>query len=115
MKSALEQLINLWDGPEEDDYGRLRPTPDVFVKSIFFLLNVTPSCCASTDSEGGVRFEWILPTASVHLVIPKDLVAYIYHEIDNDYATEDATPERLNLLLHRLFSQGEDTCSDSTT
>jgi hypothetical protein len=60
--------------------------------------------CASTDSEGGVRIEWICPTASVHLIVPAkgDSVAYIYHEVGDDYATEDATPGRLAYWLRHI-------------
>ena len=63
-----------------------------------------PAGCGSTDSEGGVRIEWVCPTASVHLVVPatSDRKAYIYHEVGDDYATEDATPERLAYWLRQI-------------
>lgn len=114
LSPIVRQLIDLWKEPEEDDYGRLRPTPDAFDRSVRLLVDAAieaypqqrqiPSGCVSTDSEGGVRIEWIRPTASVHLVVPvaRDRVAYVYHQVGNDYATEDVTPERLAYWLHRI-------------
>jgi len=110
----VRQLIDLWKESEEDDYGHLRPTRHAFDQSVHLLVDAAieanPQCripagCVSTDSEGGVRIEWIRPTASVHLVVPaaRDPVAYVYHQVDNDYATEDATPERLAHWLHRVI------------
>ena len=110
----VAKLVNLWKGPEKDDYGRLRPTQHAFDRSACLLIAAAievkhqqrqiPAGCVSTDSEGGVRIEWIRPTVSVHLVVPagRDRVAYVYHEVDNDYATEDATPERLAYWLRRI-------------
>lgn len=109
-KHVVRQLVDLWKEPEEDDYGRLRPTQHAFDQSVHLLVDaaieanpdrVIPAGCVSTDSEGGVRIEWVRPTASVHLVVPAvaECVAYIYHEVGNDYATEDATPERLAYWL----------------
>jgi hypothetical protein len=109
----IQQLIDLWKEPEKDDYGRLRPTRDAFGRSMHLLVDVVieahpqrliPAGCVSTDSEGSVRIEWVCPTASVHLVVPAkgDRVAFIYHEIGDDYATEDATPERLAYWLRQI-------------
>ena len=102
----LQQLIDLWKGPREDDYGRLRPTQHAFDKSRCLLIEshlqyCIPTGCVSTDSAGGVRIEWIRPTVSVHLVIPatRDHVPYIYHQVGYVYATEDMTPERLAYWL----------------
>ena len=113
LSPIVRQLVELWEEPEEDDYGRLRPTREAFDESVRLLVDAAieahpqyriPAGCVSTDSEGGVRIEWIRPTASVHLVVPaaKDDVAYVYHEVDNDYATEDVTPERLAYWLQRI-------------
>ena len=110
----MRQLVDLWNEPEEeDDYGRLKPTQDAFDMSVQLLVDAAieahpqhqiPSGCVSTDSEGGVRIEWIRPTASVHLVVPakENHMPYVYHEVGNDYATEDATPERLAYWLCRI-------------
>lgn len=114
LSPIVRQLIDLWKEPEEDDYGRLKPTQDAFDGSVRLLVDAAieaysqqrqiPSGCVSTDSEGGVRIEWVRPTASVHLVVPasRESVAYVYHEVGNDYATEDVTPERLAYWLHRI-------------
>ena len=113
LSPIVRQLIDLWKEPEEDDDGRLRPTRYAFDRSVCLLVDAAieahpqcriPSGCVSTDSEGGVRIEWVRPTASVHLVVPaaRDREAYVYHQVGNDYATEDVTPERLAYWLHRI-------------
>ena len=113
LLQIIGQLFELWKEPEEDEYGCLSPTRHAFKQSVHLLVDAAieaypqcriPSGCVSTDSEGGVRIEWIRPTASVHLVIPaaSDRVAYVYHQVGNDYATEDATPECLAYWLHRI-------------
>lgn len=111
LSPIVSQLVELWNEPEEDEYGRLRPTQGAFDRSVCLLVDAAieahrqerriPSGCVSTDSEGGVRIEWVHPTASVHLAVPasRDKEAYIYHEIDDEYATEDVTPERLAYWL----------------
>ncbi len=98
----IEQLVNLLNGPEKDDYGRLRPTQDNFIETLRLLTGTIPVGCVSTDSNGGVRIEWIGVVGNVHLVVSGD-VAYIYHEICCEYSTEDATPERLAYWLLRLI------------
>ena len=117
LSPIVRQLVDLWKEPEKDDYGRLRPTQHAFDRSVELLVDAAieaaieayPQCripagCVSTDSEGGVRIEWIRPTASVHLIVPAsgERVAYVYHEADNDYATEAVTPERLAYWLRRI-------------
>ncbi len=112
LSPIVSQLVELWNEPEEEDeYGRLRPTRGAFDRSVGLLVDAAieahceqrriPSGCVSTDSEGGVRIEWVRPEASVHLVVPasKDNEAYVYHEVGDDYATEDVTPKRLAYWL----------------
>ncbi len=105
----MNELANLRRGLDEDDYGRLRPTQHAFDRSVDLLVDANRQCpipagCVSTDSEGGVRIEWIRPTASVHLVVPakENRVPYVYHEVDAEYATEDATPELLADRIRKL-------------
>jgi hypothetical protein len=114
FSAIVAQLAELWNGPEEDEYGRLRPTQDAFdaAMELFsdsamptdFDAQSIPHGCVSTDSEGGVRIEWITDRASVHLIVPskKTARAYVYHELGSDYATEDATAERLTYWLRSL-------------
>ena len=113
LSSTARQLVDLWKEPEEDDYGRLRPTGYAFNRSFGLLVNAAiearpqgriPAGCVSTDSEGGVRIEWVCSTASVHLVVPaaRDGMPYIYHEVGDDYATEDATSKRLAHWLRQI-------------
>lgn len=114
LSPIVGQLVELWQQPEKDEYGRLRPTRHAFDRSVELLVDAAieanhqqrliPSGCASTDSEGGVRIEWVRPAASVHLVVPasEDRVAYVYHEVGDEYGTEDVTPKRLAYWLHRI-------------
>jgi hypothetical protein len=114
LSPIVQQLVELWIGPENDDYGRLRPTRDAFDKVVQLLVDAAigghfqrrqiPYGCVSTGSDGGVRIEWIRDRAGVHLIVPpnKDEPAYVYHEVDGDYATEDATPELLSRWLRAI-------------
>lgn len=103
IASIIRHLADLW---RSDD----PPTQEAFDKTVRFLVGAAiktrsqeiPACCVTMDSESGVRIEWIRSSANVHLVVPAVRMAYIYHEIDNVYATEDATPEGLAYWLHKL-------------
>ena len=37
LSPVVRQLVELWNGPENDDYGRLRPTRDAFDATIQLL------------------------------------------------------------------------------
>lgn len=109
--SALVQDINeLYVGPEQDEYGVLRPTPVAYQTAIEALIDAAieamkperggrrvPYGNVSTDETGGVRVEWIRPTCSVHFVVPAtpDKPAYFYYEAGDEYGTEEFTPGRL--------------------
>jgi hypothetical protein len=111
LSPIVKQLVELWRGPQDDDYGQLRPTPYAFDKAVDLLIDAAivarmsahsgprqiPYGCVSTDAAGGVRIDWMRTTRSVRLSIPptKEGVAYVYHEDGDAYATDDATPERL--------------------
>lgn len=112
LSTIVNQLNELWRGPESDDYGRLRPTPTAFATAVDLLIDAAidaaregrkiPAGVASTDSEGGVRIEWVRDATSVHLAVPAEdsqEKAYIYHEDAGEYGTEPATSEALS---HRL-------------
>jgi hypothetical protein len=114
LSPIVGQLVELWKGPKEDDYGLLRPTRDAFDNTVHLLLDAAinvyprqrqiPFGCVSTDSEGGVRIEWVRPTVSLHLVVPAqgNRPAYIYHRIGSDHATENVTPALLTHWLHQI-------------
>ena len=115
LSQIVKQLVELWTGPMNDDYGRLQPTQYAFDTTVELLVDAAidgqfdeqrkiPYGCVSTDSEGGVRIEWIRERVSVHLIVPPDRskVAYVYHEFGGNYATEDATPERLSYWLRTV-------------
>jgi hypothetical protein len=108
LSPIMRQLVDLWNGPENDDLGRLRPTQYAFDRVIQLLLDVAitahsdrrkvPFGCVSTDSAGGVRIEWVCKSVSVHWIVPaaEEGAEYIYHEVGDEYATEDeVTPARL--------------------
>src|SRR5207249_4621391 len=100
----LEQLDELMAAEESDEYGMLRPTKHSFDLALQLIIDTAveirraarslPRGCVSTNSEGGIRVEWIRPAVSVHLVVPatRDHNAYIYHEAGDQYATEAASP-----------------------
>ncbi len=113
LSPIVRQLVELWNGPPSDNYGCLKPTRYAFDRVISLLVDVAidasprggvPLGCVSTDSEGGVRIEWVRDAVSVHLVVPAadSNEAYVYHEIGSNYATEDATPERLSHWLETI-------------
>lgn len=100
----LGELLSLPD--EHDEYGVLRATRSAYESACCLLIDAAivaapnrqiPRGCVSTDSEGGLRVQWIRPNKSVHLVIPAqpDKESYIYHEVGLDYGTERASAGRL--------------------
>ena len=102
LSSILAQLGELHGGPERDEYGILRPTDHAFNRTLSLLIdtaivaatrgNSVPYGCVSTDSEGGVRIEWVGSMCSVHLVIPSapQEKSYIYHESGDEYGTTES-------------------------
>jgi hypothetical protein len=114
LSAILRELIDAQSGPERDDYGVLRPTKHAFAAASQLLIDAAmaaasgnrriPLGSVSTDSQGGVRVEWVRDRSSVHLVVPgpNHEPPYIYHELGSDYATEDATAERLAIRLREI-------------
>jgi len=108
----LEELRNVEE--PEDEYGILRPTDIAYERARSLLVDAAisaarcgrqiPYGCVSTDSEGGVRVEWVRPTASVHLVVPASSrrLPYIYHEVNDSYATDSASPKGLARWLQEI-------------
>lgn len=114
LSAIIGQLVELRNQPERDEYGTLRPSKHAFETACNLLTDAAivsaligreiPHGCASTDSQGGVRIEWVRPTSSAHLVVPAlaDHVGYVYHEIGDDYGTVAATPETLASWLREI-------------
>jgi len=114
LSALIGQLAELRTAEESDQYGVLRAGEHAYNLACRRLIDAAivaalegreiPYGCASTDSEGGVRIEWIRPASSVHLVVPatSDRPAYIYHEVGDTYATEPATAERLARWLREV-------------
>jgi hypothetical protein len=115
LSDIIKQLQNLLDEKEEDEYGILRANKtackiacglvgDAAIISAREYNRIIPFGLASTDSEGGIRIEWTTPTSGVRLVVPANdpFDAYVYHEVDNQYATDPATPESLARWLREI-------------
>lgn len=112
LSGILKQLVELLSQPERDEYGQLRPTKNTFDTAYALLVDTAivsasqsrpiPYGRVSTDSEGGVRIEWVRPTTSVHLVVPASADAYIYHEVGNAYDVDLAAPESLAHWLRTI-------------
>ncbi len=111
LSSLIQQLIEVRNAPEHDDHGILRANQHAFDASCNLLVDAAivsalddgsiPNGCVSTDSEGGVRVEWVRETASVHLIVPAsdDRAGYVYREVGTTYGTEPATAESLARCL----------------
>ncbi len=114
LSAIIRQLVELLNGPERDEYGTLRPTRHAFETACRMLTDAAivsalkgrpiPHGCASTDSEGGIRIEWVRPASSVHLVIPvsANRDGYVYHDVGDEYGTATATPEALARWLQEI-------------
>lgn len=115
LSALIGQLVELRQAEESDEYGTLRATEAAYGLACSLLIDAAiiaalegrrqiPHANVSTNSEGGVRIEWVRPTHSVHLAIPatSDRPAYIYHEVGNEYAAEPVSPERLAYRLREI-------------
>jgi hypothetical protein len=114
LSAIIGQLVKLRKEEEEDEYGLLRATEYAFEKASELVIDAAiistlkgrsvPRGCASTDSEGGIRIEWVRQVASVHLVVgaADNQKSYIYHEVGSDYATKPATSEVLAEWLNQI-------------
>ena len=96
---TLKRLIALLEEDETDEYGILQPTQAAFKSAMQFVVEAYdamgdrfPKASVSTDEQGGIRLTWsrLEPECEVRLICPaqNDRSAYLYHELDNDYAVE---------------------------
>jgi hypothetical protein len=111
LSAMMDQLVDTQHQEEADAYGTLRARKHAYQMAVGLLGDAAkivaqsgrpiPDGCVSTDSEGGIRIEWVRPASSVHLVVPpsSDRDGYIYHEVGHEYATEPATAELLAFWL----------------
>jgi hypothetical protein len=97
LSIVLDRLASLLDEDETDDYGVLSPSEYAFTTTWNLLVATAgemscsfPRAAVSTDSEGGIRVQWIRPARQVRLVIPNVEARrhYIYHEEGNQYDVE---------------------------
>ena len=114
----ISQLVELRQEESSDEYGILRLDEDVFLRARDLLINAAitlvsehdgtrmPHGCASTDSEGGLRVEWVRDDMNVHLVMPLargSIPPYIFHKFGNVKAIEKTvSPSSLAHLISQI-------------
>jgi hypothetical protein len=116
LSSIIGQVEELLNEPESDEHGTLRADSEACLKARELLVDAAivsareydqrtiPYGCASTDSEGGIRIEWVRPSTGVRLVVPavQKHGAYIYHEAGDAFHVEPATSEALARWLREI-------------
>ena len=108
----LSDVRDLLKENDEDEYGILKPTYDALspvlslITELLFVPDIQwPFGCVSTDSEGGIRIEWVSTKGEIRLVIPssKNKNTYIYYEFEGNYGVdEQINPAKLIWWLRRL-------------
>lgn len=113
--AIINQLNELRDEPETDEFGRLRASEHAFHVARRLMNDAgalaeahgvaIPRGCASTDTEGGIRIDWLRPDAAVCLIVPasEGRETCVYHEVTGEYATDPATPEVLARWLREIL------------
>jgi hypothetical protein len=100
---VIERLASLLEEEDTDEYGVLRPTEYAFTTTWNLLVAAAqdlafpfPRAAVSTDSEGGIRVQWLRPERQVRMVIPsvEGKPQYIYHEERDDYDVESTVSAR---------------------
>jgi hypothetical protein len=122
-RTVIIRLMSLVQDEEVEGWS-LRPTEHAFTTAFTLVILASPRLergfprgAVSTDSEGGIRVEWNRRPRRVRLVIPatSDRHNYIYHEEDDQYATDgDVSPDRLSHWL-RWLTEHEDTSRGTGT
>ena len=114
LAGIIKQVVELRSDDQTDEYGVLRATEHACKRSCQLLADAAtlsardgqpiPRGCASTDSEGGVRIDWMRPSAAVCLMVPASATraASVYHEVSGECSTEPATPEALARWLRGI-------------
>ena len=113
LMRTIQQINDLANGEEFDEYGVLRPTKyacqttknilwDTIDNALQLKTSGFPRGAVTTDENGGLRIEWSDEDAAVCLIVPaqKNGQSYIYYEYNNDYGTTDCVNG--NLLSNRL-------------
>ena len=109
LSAVRQQLISLRKTGAEDHRGLIRPSDDVFELGMQLLFDAflvlrqdssrrVPQGCVSPDFEGGIRIEWVRPSASVHRVIGPGEASprYMDHKCGADYGVDNrVSAERL--------------------
>jgi len=107
FSATIKQIFALVAGDESDGYGVLRPTDYAQRKTLKLLSRAQkafaddvenrqlglsfPKGFVATDSEGGIRIEWLNGDKTIRLVVPasENGQSYIYFEDDSEYGTSD--------------------------
>lgn len=97
------------DDLEDDEYGASVPTKYALDRAVSLLAqayqavrNISPLAAVTTTSyEGGIRVQWMYPSANLRLIIPgnRNGQEYIYFEADDEYGTEDVSGQNLTKRL----------------
>jgi hypothetical protein len=107
VSTLLKKLAELRCSEESDEYGALQTTELAYEIACRILIETSilaasqgrriPRGAVSSDSEGGVRIQWIRENKTVHLGVPgqSEEDSYVYHEVNRDYGVEPATPSTL--------------------
>jgi hypothetical protein len=116
LTTLLSDLRDLLKEDNEDDYGILKPTAHAFTTVLGLIMGASrfihagcPFAAVSTDSEGGIRIEWVKGKAEIRLVIPasSNKAPYIYYEFDDKYGVDrNANALKLIRWINRLNSYG---------
>lgn len=117
ISDLIQQLIILRQQPQVDEYGTLRLNQQVFNSARELLINAAvelvfnydgkrmPHGCASTDEQGGLRFEWFRGESSVHLVFPVSHSSrrpYIFHKFGDQHGMEEVSATNLARQLSHI-------------
>ena len=113
---TLKRLVALLDEDETDEYGILQPSQSAFKLALRSLLeaydamgNNFPKASVSTDEQGSIRLTWskLESECEVRLICPahNDKLAYLYHELGNDYAVEREVTVSILLLWLEWLNQ----------
>ena len=116
LTALLSDLRDLLKEENEDDYGILKPTPHAFTTALSLIMGVSmfiqagcPFATVSTDSEVGIRIEWVKGKGEMRLIIPASSkkAPYIYYEFDDKYGVDrNANAFKLTRWMNRLNTYG---------
>lgn len=121
LTALLSDLRDLLKEENEDENGILKPTYHAFTTALSLIMEVSmfihagfPFAAVSTDSEGGIRIEWVKGRGEIRLIIPaaSNTAPYIYYEFDDKYGVDrNASGFKLIRWINRLNRYGTNAIS----